>query len=87
MLQYERIDISEGIEFDKTNKSVECMICHYWYFKDIGFKYQLYVCNGCHEIEIEMIKKAGSKFDDYSILPKIKQILLHWCYELTKSDL
>ena len=87
MLQYERIDISEGIEFDKTNKSVECMICHYWYFKDIGFKYQLYVCNGCHEIEIEMIKKAGSKFDDYSILPKIRQILLHWCYELTKSDL
>ena len=28
MLQYERIDISEGIDFDKTNKSVECMICH-----------------------------------------------------------
>ena len=27
----ERIDISEGIDFDKTNKSVECMICHYWY--------------------------------------------------------
>ena len=33
MLQYERIDISEGIVFDKPNKSVECMICHYWYFK------------------------------------------------------
>ena len=29
MLQYERIDISEGFDFDKTNKSVECMICHY----------------------------------------------------------
>ena len=29
MLQYERIDISEGIDFDKSNKSVECMICHY----------------------------------------------------------
>ena len=37
MLQYERIDISEGIDFDKTNKSEECMVCHYWYFKDIGF--------------------------------------------------
>ena len=36
---------------------------------------------------IEMIKKAGSKFDDYSILPKIRQILLHWDYELTESDL
>ena len=34
-----------------------------------------------------MIKKAGSKFDDYSISPKIRQILLHWGYELTESDL
>ena len=29
MLQYERIDISEGIDFDKLDKSKECMICHY----------------------------------------------------------
>ena len=28
MLQYERIDVSEGIDFDKTNNSVEFMICH-----------------------------------------------------------
>ena len=52
MLQYERIDIPEGIDFGKTNKSVECMICHYWYFKDIGFKYQPYVCNGCHDFSM-----------------------------------
>ena len=31
---------------------------------------------------IKMIKDSGSKFDDYSILPKIRQILLHWGYEL-----
>ena len=36
MLQYERIDILKEIDFNKSNKSVECMICHYWYFKDIG---------------------------------------------------
>ena len=36
---------------------------------------------------IEMIKNAGSKFDDCSISPKIRQILLHWGYELTESDL
>ena len=28
--------------------SKELHICHYWYFKDIGFKYQPYLCNGCH---------------------------------------
>ena len=35
---------------------------------------------------VKMIKDAGSKFDDYSILPKIRQILLHWSYELTEKD-
>ena len=32
-----------------------------------------------------MIKDTGSKFDDYSISPKIRQMLLHWCYELTEK--
>ena len=32
MLEYERIDISEGIDINKTNKSKECGLCHYWYF-------------------------------------------------------
>ena len=36
MLEYERIDISEGIDVNKTNLSKECDICHYWYFKDTG---------------------------------------------------
>ena len=35
---------------------------------------------------IKMIKDAGGKFDDYSISPKIRQILLHWGYELTEKD-
>ena len=35
---------------------------------------------------VKMIKDAGSKFGDYSILSKIKQILLHWGYELTEKD-
>ena len=46
MLQYGNINISEGIDFGKSNKSVECMICHYWCFKGIGFKYQPYICIG-----------------------------------------
>ena len=50
MLEYERIDISEGTDVNKTNLSKECDICHYWYFKDIGFKYETYLCNGCHDL-------------------------------------
>ena len=35
---------------------------------------------------VKMIRNAGSKYDDYSISPKIRQISLHWGYELTKKD-
>ena len=52
MLQYERIDISEGIDLNKSNKSIKCMICNYWYFKDIGFKHEPYACNKCHDFLI-----------------------------------
>ena len=34
---------------------------------------------------IKMIKDAGSKFDDCSISPKIRWILLHWGYELKEK--
>ena len=47
MLEYERIDISEGIDVDKTNKSKECMFCHYWYFLKKNFSYRPYLCDGC----------------------------------------
>ena len=32
MLKYYRIDISEGIDVNKTDRSEECKFCHYWYF-------------------------------------------------------
>ena len=34
MLEYDRIDISEEIDINKTSVSKECDICHYWYFLD-----------------------------------------------------
>ena len=34
---------------------------------------------------VKMIKDAGSQFDDYSISPKIRQIILPWSYELTEK--
>ena len=34
-----------------------------------------------------MIKDVGGQFDDYSVSPKIREILLLWGYELTESDL
>ena len=47
MLYYDIIDISEGIDPPKSNKSRECMIFHCFFFNH-GFRFQDYVCNGCH---------------------------------------
>ena len=50
MLEYDRIDISEGIDNNKTNKSKECMLCHYCYFLDKNFTYGPYLCDDCYNI-------------------------------------
>ena len=50
MLQYKKIDVSERIDTNKTRASKECMLCHYWYFKDVGFKFELHVCNKCYDV-------------------------------------
>ena len=50
MLEFEKRDISEGIDVDMSNKSKECMLCHYWYFLDKNFSYGPYLCNGCYNI-------------------------------------
>ena len=52
MLQYNRSDVSEGIDINKTSESKELMLCHYWYYKDINFKFQPYLCNGCHAVSM-----------------------------------
>ena len=50
MLRYQKIDVSEGIDVNKTSASEECELCHYWFFKDVGFKFEKHVCNGCHDL-------------------------------------
>ena len=70
MIQYERIDVSEGIDLNKSNKSKECMICHYWFFLDIAYKYEPHICNKYHDksmmaYELENIAILNVKFVDY----------------------
>ena len=52
MLEYDRSDISEGIDINKTNDSKECMLFHYGYFLDKNFSYQPYLCDGCYNAKI-----------------------------------
>ena len=48
MLRYQKIDVSEGIDVNKTSASKECEFFHYRFFKDIGFKFGEHVCDKCH---------------------------------------
>ena len=50
MLYYDRIDVSAGIDVNKTSASKECNIYHYWLFLNYNFKFQSYVCNRCHDL-------------------------------------
>ena len=50
MLKYDRIDISEEIDINKTNESKECMFCHYWYFLNKNCSYGPNTCDGCYDI-------------------------------------
>ena len=77
MLEYDRLDIAEGIDVNKTNASKECDICHYWYFKDTGFKYETYLCNGCHDL----VQKAMS-FNDVALF-MLKEMLTEFAFGIS----
>ena len=47
MIHLDRIEDSEEIDLDKTDKSKECKICHYNYF-DNGFQSDSKICNRCN---------------------------------------
>ena len=81
MIEYDRIDISEGIDINKTGASKECDIYYYWCFKDIGFKYEPYLCHGCHDL----IQKASS-FNNVAIAyAKKSAYRIHFWY-MSKDD-
>ena len=50
MLYFDRIDVSEGIDINKTNKSKECDICHCCCYLNKGFKFQPHACKTFHAL-------------------------------------
>ena len=72
MLEYDKIDVSEEIDVNKTNEIKECDICHYWYFLDKEFKHELYLCNGCQDlmekaVNFNDVAIVSTKRNDYRI--------------------
>ena len=53
MLEYDRIDISEGIDINKCEEtSRECTLCKFYYFLD---KYGSYLCDGCYDMSMKAV--------------------------------
>ena len=59
----------------------KCDICHYWYFKVIGFKYKSYLCNDSHDL-----MQIAMNFNDVAIVSvKRSDCRIRFWY-LTKDD-
>ena len=81
MLKYERIDVSEGSDVNKSDKSKECNLCHHWYFLDKNFNYEPYLCNGCHDL----MEKTVSFKNVAVVSAKGNSYRIHFCF-IIKND-
>ena len=83
MLEYDRIDVSEGINVNKASSFRKCIIFHYWYFLEVSFRFQPKVCNVCHalmqdsmifnNVVIVSVKRNDYKID-FLYISKMKPI-------------
>ena len=60
MICYDRIDVSEGIDVNKTSASEEYDICHYLYFLNNSFKFQPNVCNRYQDLLMLSVNLSDS---------------------------
>ena len=81
MLEYDRTDISEGIDVNKISLSKECDIYHFWYFRDIGFRYEPYLGNCSHDL----VQKAISFNNVAIVYVKGSAYRIHFMY-MSKDD-
>ena len=79
MLYFDRINVSEGTDVNKTIASKECDICYYWCFLNYSFMFQPNVCNRCHDLlmmsmnlsDIAVLNIKGSDYRCISLIIKI----------------
>ena len=83
MLQYNGIDMSEGIDVNKTNDLRGCIICHYWYFLEINSKFQQNACDSCHDL----MQKAVSFNDVATVFIKGNDYRIYFWYMSKDEDI
>ena len=55
MIEYDRNDLDEGIDINKTSNSRECSLCKFYYFLNKNFNYKRHICDGCHDTSLKAI--------------------------------
>ena len=56
MLEYDRIDISEGIDINKCKEtSARCSLCNFYYFLDKNFSYGAFLCNSYYDMSLKAV--------------------------------
>ena len=95
MLYFERINVSKGIDVNRTSESKECDIFLYWYFLNKSFRFQSNVFSRSHDLlmmlmNLSDITISNIKIDDYrciiSGISKSEAINLMQNAELTKKN-
>ena len=94
MLYFDRIDVFEVIDVNKTRASKKCDISHYWYFLNYSSRFQPNVCSRCHLLMMPMnlsdIAILNAKSSDYcciiSLIIKNEAINLIQNVDLTEES-
>ena len=56
MLEYDRIDISEGIDINKCEEtSARFSLSKFCHFLDKNFSYGPFLCNGCYDMSLKVV--------------------------------
>ena len=66
--------MSKETYVNKTDGLCECIICHYWNFLNINFKFQREGCNGCHDL----MQKAMSF--NYVVINTVKELVIEFIF-------
>ena len=56
MLEYDRTEISGGIDINKCEAtSARYSLCKFYYFLDKNFSYGPFLCNGCYDMSLKAV--------------------------------
>ena len=67
MLEYDGIDISEGIDVNKNKYiSKKCSLYNFYYFLDKSFSYGPFLCNDCYDMSLKAVSMQNLTIINYN---------------------